>query len=322
MISEAASGIAAPGAPRAMVQGAKPGEQIAGREKIRIVVVAEDGMDVEEHLKLRSGVGKIEDGGQRRANPGGPTSASDVGNMDKRLGTLALSRGERGRKTGRVIMSGLGESGRSLLQPATETVLQCFERLTLVVQSIANEFLRVPGRTQVDRNATRGQRARQRRVAGKSFRAEEGVVLIAPSEEADGFRAGGQQTNQRLTLGRAKAVVIVIDQDQARRQRSARFHFIERAVSDQPLEYGRRRDSGKRDIRAGEITKESKAERFASARLGRRNVKIRSGKEMVMAIGRGAPKGEDGKLVIVANQIAADIGSHIIEHLATRSRSV
>ncbi len=126
MSGHALTGLGAPGAPRAVVQGAKPGEQIAGGEIVRIVPVAEDGANIKEHLKLRIGIGKIEDGDQGGANPGRPTSASDISNMDQRLGALILPEGQGGRKIGREAVCGLAESGRSLLQPATETVLQCF----------------------------------------------------------------------------------------------------------------------------------------------------------------------------------------------------
>ncbi len=64
---------------------------------------------------------------------------------------------------------------------------------------------------------------------------------------------------------------------------------------------------------ARDIAEEKEAERFAGARLGRANVEIRSGKEVVMTVGRSAPKGEDGELVIVANQITTDIGGDVIE---------
>src|SRR5579872_8441 len=225
MKSEAASGVAGPGAPRAAIQSAKLREKIAGGQIFGIVPVAEDGAKVGKHLKFRAGFSEIEGGNEGSADFPGPIAAGNVGDVDQGFGTITLAGRKRRGQIGWKMPACLDQGGRGLAQPSAETVPQGIDYIAaMVVRPITEKSFCRPGTTQADRNAARSQGRRQRRVAGKSLGAKESEILFAASEVAILIRAGIQERNHGLALRRTEAVLVVIQQYRETEQGATFFH--------------------------------------------------------------------------------------------------
>lgn len=109
-------------------------------------------------------------------------------------------------------------------------------------------------------------------------------------------------------------MVTVVNEEREWRERGSGIHNVHRAALNQPSKQRSGWEPGEAGTRVGEVAQKTEAEGFAGAGLRRAEMKIGSGEEVVMTLGTGAPESENGELVIVAYEIAADEGGDIVEY--------
>ena len=194
-----------------------------------------------------------------------------------------------------------------------------------------------------DWDAATGEGTGKVTVAGEGLGTEEFEFGGAPSAEAaenagiDGGAA--QHGHERLTFARGEGVVIVIEQYDVEKlgcrqwSRSARWtggvacgpvwvqalnggrvleHFL--FMGDQALHQGRRVGTAADPGLAGENLEKLETGGLAAFRLGRMDMEIRRGGKNLINPGVNDPEGEDGELVVVADEELADQGGDGIQH--------
>ena len=305
------SGAASPSGPGAMLEGGERGQHFFGWDAFRIAFAQKPRADISEEFDGLSIVGEFEDGGQGGAGFFRPRTADEVGEMNERLGAGLLA-GCEARRDSR------GDGGGDLVDCSAMVFYpgsKLFDQLETAFAGgngmEAGKGVSRFSAEQSNGDAASSERAGQRSIAGEGFGTEEIILLPAVAVAGRGVRAGVEESDGGLALGKAEGVMAIIEEERA--LELVAVHQI--GLSEVELQERASGDAGEERRLIGKFVEHHEADGFAGLGFGRTDVEINGGTKGFEAVGIGSPESEDGELVLVAEQVSADAGGDGIEEL-------